>query len=577
MAPSVPASAFASVTPNVVSSGGSGLLMNAVFLTKNQRVPIGSVLSFSSPTDVSSYFGPSSNEYTQSGVYFNGFLNSNIKPGALLFSQYNLVAVSAWLRGGNISGMTLTALQALQGTLIVTVDGYVHTSSTINLTTANSFSTAATLIQTALTATEPTEATCTEGTIAGNVLTVAGTITGIFQVGQTVTGTTVTAGSVIASLGTGTGGVGTYNLSESSTVATGELITAAATAPVVTYDSVSGAFIVTSGIAGAVSTIGYASGTLAASLSLTQATGAVLSQGAAPATPSAAMNAVVAQTTNWVTFTTLFDPDQGSGNAQKLAFAAWNNSQGNRYAYAAWDTDITPTESTEATTSLGYLLGQSNSSGTIPIFEQTNESYAAFVCGAIASIDFTETNGRTDLCYKGQTGLVPSVTNETVMNNLVANGYNMYLTAATANQTFIFFYKGLISGPFKYIDSYINMIWLTNALQLAMITLLTSVKSTPYANPGYALIRASCMDPITAAVNFGAIVAGVPLSALEAAEVNNAAGLAIDGILSTRGWYLQILPATAQVRGNRASPPMTLWYMDGGSVQTLNLASVEVQ
>jgi hypothetical protein len=85
------------------------------------------------------------------------------------------------------------------------------------------------------------------------------------------------------------------------------------------------------------------------------------------------------------------------------------------------------------------------------------------------------------------------------------------------------------------------------------------------------------MDPITAALNFGAIRANVPLSASQIAQVNNAAGTKIDTVLSSRGWYLQILPATAQVRAARGTPPMSLWYMDGGSVQAITLASIVVQ
>jgi hypothetical protein len=51
------------------------------------------------------------------------------------------------------------------------------------------------------------------------LLTVGGTVTGSFGVGDEVTGTGVTAGTYITSLGTGTGGAGTYNVSVSQTVA----------------------------------------------------------------------------------------------------------------------------------------------------------------------------------------------------------------------------------------------------------------------------------------------------------------------------------------------------------------------
>jgi hypothetical protein len=59
--------------------------------------------------------------------------------------------------------------------------------------------------------------------------------------------------------------------------------------------------------------------------------------------------------------------------------------------------------------------------------------------------------------------------------------------------------------------------------------------------------------------------------------VNNAAGAPIDSILSTRGWFLQVLDALPQVRAARGSPPINFWYMDGESVQKINMASILVQ
>jgi hypothetical protein len=69
--------------------------------------------------------------------------------------------------------------------------------------------------------------TCTLCTISGTTLTVAGTLTGTFTVGQIVSsGASVTAGSQILQQLTGTrGGAGTYQLSASSTVSSGEAMT----------------------------------------------------------------------------------------------------------------------------------------------------------------------------------------------------------------------------------------------------------------------------------------------------------------------------------------------------------------
>jgi hypothetical protein len=61
--------------------------------------------------------------------------------------------------------------------------------------------------------------------IATTVLTVTGTPTGNIAVGQTLVGAGVTANTTISSLGTGTGGAGTYNLNNSQTVASEAMTT----------------------------------------------------------------------------------------------------------------------------------------------------------------------------------------------------------------------------------------------------------------------------------------------------------------------------------------------------------------
>lgn len=573
---SIPASAIVSVVPSVISAGGSALELIGLCLTNGTRTPIGTVPSFPSAAAVAAYYGPASPEAAAANVYFQGFQGSHVLPAAMLFAQYNQSAVPAFLRGGSLASMTLTQLQGLSGSLTVVADGYTYTAASVNLSSATSFSSGATLLQTGLNGSLPT-AGVVIGSITGTTLTVTAVTSGALQVGNVLSGTGVTAGTKITAFLTGTGGTGTYTVSASQTV-TSTSITATAPALTVAFDSVSSAYVITSGSAGAQSTMAFATGTLSASLDLTSVTGAVLSQGAAPAVPATFMTGIVAQTTNWATFFTIFDPDNGSGNAVKYAFAQWVGTTNNEFAYCCEDTDITPTTSNNATSSLGQLIKAANISGVILDWVPSIPyGLAAFSSGSIASIDFTQTNGEATLAFKSQSGLVATVTNATVAANLIANGYNFYGNYATANQGFIFFYPGSISGPFKWADAYVGQVWMNSQFQLALMELLTNVKSIPYNPTGYGLISAAMQDPIAAAVNFGLITPNVTLSAAQIAEVNNAAGLSIANTLQSQGWYLQILPATAQTRGNRQSPPITFWYCQGGSVQSINVASVEVQ
>lgn len=572
----IPASAIVNITPNVLSAGGNALVLNGLALTTNTRVPIGSVQSFANLADAQDYFGSGSTEAGAAAVYFLGFDNSNVKPGAMLFAQFNTAAVSAYERGGDVgAALTLTQLQAVSGPITAVIDGYNYPIASLDLSAASSFSAAAGTLQTGFNATKPVQGSAT-GSTAGTVFTAASALTGAFAIGQVLSGGTMAANTYILAQLTGpTGGLGTYTISVSQTV-TSTTISGKGRDVAVTYDSQSGGFVITSGNTGVVSTAGYATGSAATSLLLTAATGAVLSQGAAIAVPGTAMDAIAASNQNWATFFTTFNPDV-SGNANKLLFAAWTNSQNNRYLYAAWDTDITPTQSTNAAGSLGQLLITDNYSGTAPIYEPSDLHLAAFLAGSIASIDFDETNGRATLAFRSQTGLTASVTTETAGDNLIANGYNFYGAYATANQGFTFFYPGSVSGPFKWLDTYVGQIQLNNALQLALMVLLTNVKSIPYNASGYALIAAACQDPINQALNFGTIRAGVSLSQAQISEVNAEAGKNIAQTLQTQGWYLQINDATASVRAARGSPPITLWYTDGGSVQKINLTSITVQ
>ena len=404
-------------------------------------------------------------------------------------------------------------------------------------------------------------------------------------VGQTVVGSGVTGTPVITAQISGTpGGVGLYRISGAQqTIVPPESMTSIATPPTVTYDSVSGAFIIASGITGTASTSAFATGTLAAPLKLTSATGAVLSQGAAATTPAAFMAAVMNRNTNWATFMTLFDPDSGSGNTQKLAFAAWVNSLNNeQFAYACWDPDLNPGTEAPAVSSLGYLLKQANSTGTevihgVDISGDPDPTLASFFCGSTASIDWNQRNGRITFAYKGQTGIVPNVSDPTTANNLIANGYNFYGVYATAAQQFNLYQPGSISGPWTWADSYVNQIYFNAQFQVALLLYLSQVKSVPFNPAGYAGVAASVADVIQQGLTFGAWRAGVPLSSAQASEVNDAAGVRIDQILSTQGWYLQVVPSSPQVRQARGPLSINFWYMDGESVQTIELASVDVQ
>jgi hypothetical protein len=362
-------------------------------------------------------------------------------------------------------------------------------------------------------------------------------------------------------------------------------IQAAFTTPpfAVTWDAVNTSFIFTTTVTGATETITFATGSLAADLFLTSATGALLSQGAAVDTPATAMANAVAVNQNWVSMVPLFEPSLSN----KEAFAVWFNAQNDAYVYLAWDSDVQASVQ-NSSEPFGVVALAAQYAGVAciggdPIAVPVGNTLAAlvlnvavFVAGAIASLNFAQTNGRATMAFLAQTGLLPTCSALETSVNLLANGYSFYGAYATRNQGFVFFYNGNMPGTFSWIDTFIDDIWLNDQFQVALMSLVTSAGSIPYNPAGYGLVRAALLGPITAGLNFGAIRSGVQLSALQIAEVNTQAGLDISTPLQTQGWYLQILDPGATARQNRQTPVINFWYTDGGAVQQLTLASIDI-
>lgn len=570
--PAIPASQVVAVNPSVLSAGGSALDLSGLILTTSFRVPTGSVLSFANLDDVEDHFGSASNEAALAAIYFLGFDNSNRKPGALLFWQYATTAQGGRVLGGDVSGLPLATLQGLNGTLTFTLGGVLRTG-TVNLSAATSFSSVGVIIADTLDIPGAQSASIT-GSIASNVLTVSAVASGTLSVGDILGGTSSANGRYISALASGTGGTGTYTLNGTAAIPS-QTITLST--PGVTYDSTSGGFIVLASGTGTGSTVTYGTGTIAGNLGLTQATGAILSQGVGVSVPGTAMDAIVDITQNWASFMTMFEPS----DADKELFADWNNSQNNRYCYVMWDSSILDIQTGAGSAPVAYINAGSLS-GIAMIYEDLNIDTiggepAAFIMGTAASIDFTQTQGRITFAQRHQTGLQPQVFNGTVAANLGDKNVNFYGDYTTANDAFVWLRNGAVSGPFKWLDSYYNQIWLNNQLQLSLMVLLDQARSIPYNTSGYAMIEAACLDVINQAVNFGAIQPGVTLSESQKVQVNTSAGVQISDILGQRGWYLQVKDANPQVRAARGSPPITFWYMDGESIQTINLASILVQ
>ena len=191
----------------------------------------------------------------------------------------------------------------------------------------------------------------------------------------------------------------------------------------------------------------------------------------------------------------------------------------------------------------------------------------------LASIDWNRWQGTISTAFKKQDGLAATVTDETTANLLENKKCNYIGKFATRNDDFTFFYNGAMFGDYKWIDTYINAIWLKNVMQVAIMNGLVSAGRVPYNARGYTLIRAWLQDPINRAVKNGCIDTGVVLSESQKAQVTNEAGLDISNELWINGYYIQVEDAGAQVRVIRDSPNVSVWYTYAGSVNRVTVAS----
>lgn len=321
------------------------------------------------------------------------------------------------------------------------------------------------------------------------------------------------------------------------------------------------------------STITVATGTAAEPLKLTTDAGAVAQNGADVSGVAGLMSYVMSITQNFgvIAYSTAVDRDRME------AMAEWVTLQNSRFAYIALDTTGSALVANNDA-SFGRWLSETNQAGTTAYYG-TVEQVAA-VCGGIAAIDFKRLNGRRNIMFMKQAGLAASVTTESDYTALMSNGYTFYGTFSTANDSFTFNVNGAVSGEFKWLDSYINQIYLNAQLQLAMMTMLTSYGAIPYNERGKAYHRSAALDPINEMVNFGGIVPLIDPNALSEQQksiINSVVGYDVVPTLLSQGWVIDIKTADAQTRGLRGSMPMTVLYSDGSSIQSVNLASINVQ
>lgn len=339
----------------------------------------------------------------------------------------------------------------------------------------------------------------------------------------------------------------------------------------IAFNSQFNAYILTNATSGATSVLTVPSGDIATALGFDTET-AVISNGQNANTVTQSMANLTNRFTNFVTFTTLAE----ASDSDALELAQWattNYNAGVLYLYVCWDSDVNNLDS-NSTTVIAEQLKAENVGATCVCYP--SYTMASFIMGVTASIAWNQANSTITYAFKHLSGFGADVEKTSDANALDAHKVNYMGNFATRNDNFILSYNGAMMGEWDWIDTYINAVWLCNALQVQLMAMFKTANRIPYNESGYAKIRSNCKDIINRAINNGVIDLGVNISDAQKAELTSLLGGDYSDEIKNNGYYLQIVDATASIRQARKTPSINLVYTYGGSVHKLVVPATAV-
>ncbi len=310
---------------------------------------------------------------------------------------------------------------------------------------------------------------------------------------------------------------------------------------------------------------------LATLLGFTEPAGAILSQGAKALTPAANLEAICNVTRNWTQFTTI---EEVTDEEAAKAYAAWAVGEYDDYVYVFWSSDDKMTNQLTADSTIASAL--SGYSTTFAFYCKTNAAAAAIIAYP-ATIKWDATQGMKVLFGKQVSGVPAIVTTESAAAALDELKVSYLGEFATRNAEYQIFNRGAMMGSkYGFLDAAIGMIWLRAKIQRACMDGFSSVNRVPYNQKGYAMIDAWISDPIGEAKKVGVIDEGVKLSDAQKAQITQEVGEDISDTLFSNGYWFGIEDPAANVRAERGSPTMYLYFCYGGSIQKISMPIVAV-
>ena len=274
------------------------------------------------------------------------------------------------------------------------------------------------------------------------------------------------------------------------------------------YDSVLGRFVLTGSATGSTATMGYATGSLASVLGMSEGSnGAVLSNGSDATTGVAALSASAELTNNFYSFTFLT-----SVSGEEADIAAWVKAQNVRYM---WSLGVT----TANASTMASALSEYDGVGL------TLNADCVFLPMAIAAaINYDLPNASVDFMYQQATGITASVSSAADQAAYDAIRVNYYGTTQQAGNLISFYQDGKLQGSIASMGVYVNEAWLKDALFTSILNLRLSLDSLPANDTGLAYVKTAIQEIIEKAQNNGVISIGKTLDATQKAYIGQITG-----------------------------------------------------
>lgn len=308
-----------------------------------------------------------------------------------------------------------------------------------------------------------------------------------------------------------------------------------------TYSTQTKGFIIQGAIASASQTIDFATGDMASILGLAETDGGYITKGTNGENLTEMLNNIGLINGDYVSIASINKID----TTDYEQIATWVNASSGRYAFIVISDDAR----LKSTNQIVYenLFGND---GFILIYG-SNINMLAFMQAAIASVDFSATNGMTNFNFiETPQFLDDAIGTSEELDGINANRANCCYVMGGYGQSQPLFGEGKIFGTnFNNIANYIGNSWIKAKMEIAGANLMISQGFIALrGGKGQSLILASLQEIIALAkVSDIIVTVGTDgLLAAEKAKIVSVTGNAnAVNLIESNGYYINVLPLTA--------------------------------